>query len=52
MKIIEIVFRKLKNTGDYENSTMEVKAIVEEGDDPNKIVHKLKRFADKHLEDE
>ena len=43
-KITRIVFTQTKNLGNYENCRVEAEAIVEEEDNPNAVMKRLKQW--------
>jgi len=46
MKIVEVTYRKKYNLGNYETHDIELKALVEDGEDPEEVLNKLKDACD------
>lgn len=51
MHINQITYRELKNTGNYENITIEMSATVDQDDDLDLCVEKLKRKVKRALKE-
>lgn len=49
INIKEISYRRLVNLGNYETAAIEVKAELNEGDDPDEVFASLKEFSDEKI---
>jgi CO dehydrogenase/acetyl-CoA synthase gamma subunit (corrinoid Fe-S protein) len=49
LKIKELSYRRVHNLGNYETEALEVIAVVNETDDPEKIYDAMKRFTENKL---
>ncbi len=49
MKITEVRYERIKNTGNYENEKLSVVVAINENDDPNEAVRRARKFVERHL---
>lgn len=49
LKIKEMSYRRVHNLGNYETETLEVVAVINEKDDPEKIYDAMVRFVENQL---
>jgi len=50
MNIERVTYRRLKNTGNYNNVTVELTALVDAHEDPKEVYFKLVELADELLD--
>ena len=51
-RITRVTYTEVKNLGNYENCRVEAEALVPEGEDPAKVMKRLKHWVKTQLEED